>query len=107
MLDGTLDDTAAYMAKWWCTEQQGKVTDECLQLFGGYWLHDGVPDHAPVCRRARAAHLRRRQRDHEGTDRAQAHGMTPAIDFDSGTEDPMQQSEGVSWGVADDIGRIL
>jgi acyl-CoA dehydrogenase len=36
MLDGTLDDTAAYMAKWWCTEQQGKVTDECLQLFGGY-----------------------------------------------------------------------
>ena len=24
------------MAKWWCTEQQGKVTDECLQLFGGY-----------------------------------------------------------------------
>ncbi|MGT2506144.1 acyl-CoA dehydrogenase family protein [Cupriavidus basilensis] len=36
LLDGTLDDTAAYMAKWWCTEQQGKVTDECLQLFGGY-----------------------------------------------------------------------
>lgn len=36
MLDGTLDDEAAYMAKWWCTEQQGKVTDECLQLFGGY-----------------------------------------------------------------------
>ena len=33
---GTLDDEAAYMAKWWCTEQQGKVTDECLQLFGGY-----------------------------------------------------------------------
>ena len=29
-------DEAAYMAKWWCTEQQGKVTDECLQLFGGY-----------------------------------------------------------------------
>ena len=36
MLDGTLDPEAAYMAKWWCTEQQGKVTDECLQLFGGY-----------------------------------------------------------------------
>jgi acyl-CoA dehydrogenase len=36
LLDGTLDDEAAYMAKWWCTEQQGKVTDECLQLFGGY-----------------------------------------------------------------------
>jgi acyl-CoA dehydrogenase len=36
LLDGRLDDEAAYMAKWWCTEQQGKVTDECLQLFGGY-----------------------------------------------------------------------
>ena len=36
LLDGTLDAEAAYMAKWWCSEQQGKVTDECLQLFGGY-----------------------------------------------------------------------
>jgi len=36
LLDGQLDDSAAYMAKWWCTEQQCKVTDECLQLFGGY-----------------------------------------------------------------------
>jgi acyl-CoA dehydrogenase len=36
LLDGTLDDEAAYMAKWWCTEQQCKVVDECLQLFGGY-----------------------------------------------------------------------
>ena len=36
LLDGKLDNEAAYMAKWWCTEQQGKVTDECLQLFGGY-----------------------------------------------------------------------
>ncbi|WP_439687520.1 Acryloyl-CoA reductase (NADH) [Cupriavidus oxalaticus] len=36
LLDGQLDDTAAYMAKWWCTEQQCRVTDECLQLFGGY-----------------------------------------------------------------------
>lgn len=36
LLDGTLDAEAAYMAKWWCTEQQCKVTDECLQLFGGY-----------------------------------------------------------------------
>jgi acyl-CoA dehydrogenase len=36
LLDGTLDDEVAYMAKWWCTEQQCRVTDECLQLFGGY-----------------------------------------------------------------------
>ena len=36
LLDGTLDNEAAYMAKWWCTEQQCRATDECLQLFGGY-----------------------------------------------------------------------
>lgn len=36
LVDGTLDDSAAYMAKCWCTEQQCKVIDECLQLFGGY-----------------------------------------------------------------------
>ena len=36
LIDGTLDKEAAYMAKLWCTEQQGKVVDECLQLFGGY-----------------------------------------------------------------------
>jgi acyl-CoA dehydrogenase len=36
LLDGKLDDQAAYMAKWWCSEQQCRVTDECLQLFGGY-----------------------------------------------------------------------
>ena len=35
-VDGTLDAEAAYMVKWWCTEQQCKVVDECLQLFGGY-----------------------------------------------------------------------
>lgn len=43
LLDGTLDDEAAYMAKWWCTEQQGKVTDECLQLFGGYGYMSDYP----------------------------------------------------------------
>ena len=36
LLDGKLDNEAAYMAKWWCTEQQCRVTDECLQLFGGF-----------------------------------------------------------------------
>ena len=24
------------MAKWWCTDLQGRVMDQCLQLFGGY-----------------------------------------------------------------------
>jgi acyl-CoA dehydrogenase len=35
LLDGTLEAEAAYMAKWWCTEQQCRVLDECLQFFGG------------------------------------------------------------------------
>jgi alkylation response protein AidB-like acyl-CoA dehydrogenase len=32
--DLTSEDAA--MAKWWCTELQGRVVDRCLQLFGGY-----------------------------------------------------------------------
>jgi len=36
MMDGTMDAATASMAKWWTTEQQCRVIDECLQLFGGY-----------------------------------------------------------------------
>ena len=36
LLDGTLDPTTAAMAKWWTTDAQCKVVDECLQFFGGY-----------------------------------------------------------------------
>ncbi|WP_040480103.1 acyl-CoA dehydrogenase family protein [Longispora albida] len=35
-LDGGLDVPTAAMAKYWTTEQQCKIVDECLQLFGGY-----------------------------------------------------------------------
>ncbi|AHH17950.1 acyl-CoA dehydrogenase [Nocardia nova SH22a] len=35
-LRGELDIPTAAKAKWWLTEQQCKVADECLQLFGGY-----------------------------------------------------------------------
>ncbi len=31
-----LDTTTASMAKYWCSDLQCKVMDECLQLFGGY-----------------------------------------------------------------------
>ena len=33
---GELDAARAALAKAWVSEQQGKVMDECLQLFGGY-----------------------------------------------------------------------
>jgi len=36
LMDGTMDATTASMAKWWATEMQCEVVDECLQLFGGY-----------------------------------------------------------------------
>lgn len=36
LVDGTLDTATASMAKLWVSETQGKVIDECLQLFGGY-----------------------------------------------------------------------
>ena len=31
-----LDTATASMAKWWTTDMQCQVIDECLQLFGGY-----------------------------------------------------------------------
>jgi alkylation response protein AidB-like acyl-CoA dehydrogenase len=34
--EGELSAEDAAMAKWWCTELQGRVVDRCLQLFGGY-----------------------------------------------------------------------
>jgi alkylation response protein AidB-like acyl-CoA dehydrogenase len=33
---GALTPEDAAMAKWWCTELQGRVVDRCLQLHGGY-----------------------------------------------------------------------
>lgn len=33
---GKLTAEASAMAKWWCTELQNKVLDECIQLHGGY-----------------------------------------------------------------------
>jgi acyl-CoA dehydrogenase len=33
---GKLDTVKASMAKWWCTQIQCEVVDECLQLFGPY-----------------------------------------------------------------------
>ena len=35
LLKGNLDATTASMAKYWCTEKQCEIIDECLQLHGG------------------------------------------------------------------------
>ena len=43
LVDGSLDASAAYTAKWWSSDQQGKVRDECLQLFGGYGYMTELP----------------------------------------------------------------
>ncbi len=43
LVDGTLDSQAAYMAKWWCSEQQCRAIDDCLQLFGGYGYMSEYP----------------------------------------------------------------
>ncbi|MEI6732466.1 MAG: acyl-CoA dehydrogenase family protein [Comamonadaceae bacterium] len=36
LLADTLDTATASMAKYWCSDLQCKVMDECVQLFGGY-----------------------------------------------------------------------
>ncbi|MGE0349713.1 acyl-CoA dehydrogenase family protein [Hydrogenophaga sp.] len=36
IVDGKLDTATASMAKYWCSDLQCKVMDECLQLHGGY-----------------------------------------------------------------------
>ncbi len=36
LLKGELDATTAAMAKWWCTQRNCEIIDECLQLHGGY-----------------------------------------------------------------------
>lgn len=36
LADGKLDAVTASMAKWWTTQKQCEIVDECLQFFGGY-----------------------------------------------------------------------
>lgn len=36
LMEGKLDHTSAYMAKWWITHKLCEIVDECLQFFGGY-----------------------------------------------------------------------
>ena len=36
LVAGKLDVSTAAMAKWWTTQKQCEIVDECLQFFGGY-----------------------------------------------------------------------
>jgi long-chain-acyl-CoA dehydrogenase len=54
-LDGKLDTSTASMAKYWLTDLLGKITDRCLQLFGGY----GYMDEYPISRLYRDARVMR------------------------------------------------
>ncbi len=42
-LKGELDIPTASMAKWWTTQMQCDVADECLQFFGGYGYMEEYP----------------------------------------------------------------
>lgn len=54
-LDGGLDATTASMAKYWVTDLQCKVMDECVQLHGGY----GYMNEYPIARMFRDARVQR------------------------------------------------
>jgi len=54
-LEGKLDTSTASMAKYWHTDLLGKITDRCLQLFGGY----GYMDEYPISRLYRDARVMR------------------------------------------------
>ena len=52
---GGLDPATASMAKYWLSDLQGRVVDECLQLFGGY----GYMNEYPIARMYRDARVQR------------------------------------------------
>jgi acyl-CoA dehydrogenase len=54
-LRGRLDATTASMAKYWITDLQGSVVDDCLQLHGGY----GYMDEYPIARMYKDARVSR------------------------------------------------
>jgi acyl-CoA dehydrogenase len=55
IVDGTLDTVTASMAKYWITDTQQEVLDECVQLHGGY----GYMNEYLVCRMFADARVQR------------------------------------------------
>jgi acyl-CoA dehydrogenase len=54
-LAGKLDAATASMAKYWVSDLENKIVDECLQLFGGY----GYMDEYPISRMYRDSRVQR------------------------------------------------
>jgi acyl-CoA dehydrogenase len=54
-LAGRLDATTASMAKYWVTDLQNRIVDDCLQLHGGY----GYMDEYPIARMFKDARVSR------------------------------------------------
>jgi acyl-CoA dehydrogenase len=54
-LKGALDATTASMAKYWVTDLQNRIVDDCLQLHGGY----GYMDEYPIARMYKDARVAR------------------------------------------------
>jgi acyl-CoA dehydrogenase len=54
-LEGKLDAASASMAKYWVTDLENKIVDECLQLFGGY----GYMNEYPIARMYRDSRVQR------------------------------------------------
>ncbi len=54
-LEGKLDAATASMAKYWVTDLENKIVDECLQLFGGY----GYMIEYPIARMFRDSRVQR------------------------------------------------
>ncbi|MEE2785247.1 MAG: acyl-CoA dehydrogenase family protein [Pseudomonadota bacterium] len=54
-LDKQLDPATASMAKYWCTQKQNEIIDECLQLHGGA----GYMDEYPISRMYRDARVQK------------------------------------------------
>ena len=54
-INGGLDPATASMAKYWLSDLQGKIMDECLQLHGGY----GYMNEYPIARMWRDARVQR------------------------------------------------
>lgn len=55
LVAGTLDTATASMAKLWASEAQGRLIDDCLQLFGGY----GYMNEYPIARMFADARVQR------------------------------------------------